>query len=129
MTAAFLLTGGLVVLGLVLSARAWDAWLWRRFLVAYRLRVPSSATVDDIVRWLGTVAASRHTPAWALLPSSPLVLELDASKAGIEYHVLVPRSAQAALLAGIRAALPGARLDEAPEYRRKSLRFTASAEF
>lgn len=129
MTAAFLLTGGLIVLGLVLSARAWDAWLWRRFLVAYRLRVPSHATVDDIARWLGTVAASRYTPAWALLPSSPLVLELDASKAGIEYYVLVPRSAQATLLAGIRAALPGARLDEAPEYRRKSPRFTAAAEF
>jgi hypothetical protein len=59
----------------------------------------------------------------------PLVIELDASKAGIECYVLVSRSSRAGLLAGIRAALPGARLDEAPEYRRESLRFMAAAEF
>lgn len=129
MIVAYLLAGGLAILGLILGARAWDARVWRQSLVAYRLRLPQSTTVDDLARWLGTVAASRYTAAGALLPSSPLVLELDASKAGIQYCILVPKQSRASLLAGIRAALPGARLDEAPDYQRTSNPFPTAAEF
>jgi Type IV secretion-system coupling protein DNA-binding domain len=130
MTAAvFLLVGGLSILGLILAARAFDGWSWRRSLVAYRLRLPSRATADDVTRWLGAVAIHGYAPSWALLPSPPVVLEVEATRAGIEFFVLTPHRSQDALLVGVRAALPGARLEEMPDYLSAKHRFRAAAEF
>jgi hypothetical protein len=125
----FLLVGGFTALVLVIAGRALDARSWRHSLVAYRLRLPNGITTEEVARWLGMLAASRYTPAWALLPSSPLVIELEATSTGINWYVLVPEQSRDALLASIRATLPGARLDEAPDYLDSPRHFTAATEF
>jgi hypothetical protein len=101
--------------GAVATFRAADNERWRVTLTAYRLRLPAQLSTDDVARWLGMVAAATHARQWSLLPLPPLGLEIVARRSGIEHYVLVPRAAEARLLGTIRAGLPGARLDTAPE--------------
>lgn len=114
--AALLFGAGLVVIGVVLLARLLDARSWRRSLTAIELRFPSGLGIDDVVRWLGTVAATLHTPAWSLLPHPPVVLEISATRSGIRYALLVPERLQGTIASGLRAALPGIRTEALPNY-------------
>jgi hypothetical protein len=108
--------GGLVIVAVVFGARWLEMQHWRHTLVAYQLRLPSKLTIDEVARWLGMVAASTTAPRWSLLLDPPIGLEIVATARGIEHYLLVPRSAEATLLATIRAGLPGARLQAAPGF-------------
>ena len=94
-------------------ARASDARTWRRHLRWYRLLLPSGMSEDDVTRWLAGIAAITHAPRGFLLVPPPLVLEVVATAGGIEHSLGVPSPMEGAVLAGLRAALPGARLEQA----------------
>ena len=111
-----ILVGGLAILGTVVGSRLVAAMQWQATLTAYRLRLPATLTVEDVSRWLGMVSATMHAPQWSLLPMPPLAVEVVATKGGIEYYLLMPDSVRSRLLGSIRAGLPGARIEEAPEF-------------
>ena len=119
---------GLTELAVVLTARWWDMQAWRQSLVAYRVRLPSGLQPDDAARWLAGIAATTHPARFALLPLPPVALETVATRDGITHYVLVANSTKHRLLAGLRAALPGARIEEAPEYLERRPVFRLAAE-
>ncbi|WP_329051197.1 DUF87 domain-containing protein [Amycolatopsis sp. NBC_01488] len=130
MTLALIITiGGLAILGTIAGARAFAALAWREALTAYRLRLPAKLTIDDVTRWLSMVAATTTAPQWSLLPTSPLELQVVATARGIEHYLLVPKSAEAKFLGSVRAGLPGARVEEAPEFVGEQPQFLAAGEF
>ncbi|KDA44512.1 type IV secretory system conjugative DNA transfer family protein [Frankia sp. BMG5.23] len=106
----------LVVLGTIIGMRALDARRWRATLVPYRLTLPSGLKPEDVAQWLALVAAATQTPRWSLLVLPPLGLEIVATQQGITHYVLLPKAAEARLLNTIRAGLPSARLEAAPEF-------------
>ncbi|OHV61393.1 type IV secretion system DNA-binding domain-containing protein [Pseudofrankia sp. BMG5.36] len=108
--------GALLGIGVVLAVRAANAASWRRDLVAFRLRLPRGLDPQAVAAWLTTVAAATRSPAKALIPHPPIVLEVVATARGISYYLLTPRRDRLGLLAGLRAALPGVRIEEAPEH-------------
>src|SRR6266568_4406252 len=108
--------GGLVVFGVVLLARQMEGGSWRRSLTAYRLRLASDLSVDDVAAWLSTVNAATHAPLFSLLPAPPIALELVASKHGIEHVLLVSETMQGVMLANLRSSLPGVRVERLPDY-------------
>ena len=109
MTLALLIAlGGTVVLGLILGARWINARAWRRQLVAYELRPARGFTADQISDWLGMIVPATRR--------RPVALELVATHQGITYYLLMPISQETALLAQLRSALPGVRVEAAPEY-------------
>ncbi len=122
------LIGSLVVLGTVIGVRALDARRWRTSLVPYRLAIPNGLKPEDVAQWLALVAAATHPPRWSLLVMPPLGLEIVATRRGITHYVLLPKSAEARLLNTIRAALPSARLEAAPEFLADRPRFRIAAE-
>lgn len=123
-----LLLGGLALFGVVLIGRYVDARAWRASLMAFTVRLPFGLTVDDVARWLSGVAAATHAPRLSLLPFPPIALEVIATKDGIEHVLLVPEKMQGAIMGGLRAALPGVRVTETPEYLMRRYRFTTAAE-
>ncbi len=108
MLALLMFGGGLSILGLILGIRWVAAEPWRKQLVAYQLRPSRGLSADDVSTWLGMVAAAtrRH----------PIGFELLATHKGITYYLLIPVSQQVAILAQLRSALPGVRIEEAPDY-------------
>jgi hypothetical protein len=62
-----------------------------------------------------------------LLQALPVVIEVDADRSGIRHTILVTESRQAAVLASLRTALPGVRID-AIEAVRPAPRFRAGVE-
>lgn len=116
MTAALVLGAGLVVLGAVFVARVLDARAWRRSLLALEIRLPLGLATEDVERWLNTVAAATYVPHGSLLVHPPLVLEVVADVGGVRHVLLVPRSLRATVLAGLRAALPGVRIQDDSSY-------------
>lgn len=108
--------GGGLLFGLVLGARLLDASLWRRQLVAYQLTLPADLGPEAVDRWLGLIAAHTQTTRWSLLPSPPVALEIVSDRRGIRHLLLVPKRDQGGVLASLRAALPGVRFEEAPDY-------------
>lgn len=123
-----LLTAGLVVLGIVLLARWLEAQSWRRSLLAFRLRPPADISVDAVAGWLSAVNAATHAPLLSLLPAPPVALELIASREGISHVLLVPTNMRDALLASVRACLPGVRIEALEGYLRDRPRFRVAAE-
>ena len=128
-TTILLLAGGLAVLGIVVLARWLDARAWRSSLGAYRIVLPANLTPDDVAAWVGGVAASTHAPRLALVSYPPVALEISADRQGINHYLLTPEKLRATVLSGLRAALPGARLEEAPNYlnARPDLQIAAEA--
>lgn len=118
------------VLGLVLVAglRCADGLIWRESLIAFRLRMPRGMDPATAGAWLATVAASTRSPARSLLPYPPMVIEVMATKSGVSYYVLVPRKSRGTFLAGLRAALPGVRVEEAPDHLLARPAFGSAAE-
>ena len=119
---------GLSILGLVLGARWSNMDAWRRSLVAYRLHLPSNLKPDDAASWLMYIAATTHPTRFALLPLPPVALETVATARGIAHYVLVTERSKARLLSGLRATLPGARIEEAPDYLMSRPNFRVAAE-
>lgn len=100
--------GGMILLGLILGAGWMEAGSWRRQLVAYQLRPAQGLTADQVSGWLGMVASSTRR--------RPVALELVATHKGIGYFLLLSVGQEAGLLAQLRSALPGVRVDEALDY-------------
>jgi len=115
MLSLILLLAGLLLAGLVIMARLVEAGSWRRSLKAYRLTLPSGLTISDVATWLGRIAASTHASRFGLLPLPPVVLTVVATQAGIRHELRTPASLESAVLAGLRSALPGVRIDELPD--------------
>ena len=99
------------IVGVVALARWSDAVQWRKSLVGYQLRLPSGLKPEQVATWLSSLSALTHAPRGALVPSPPILLEVRGSKAGIEHRLYAPKSLTGAVLASIRAALPGVRLE------------------
>jgi hypothetical protein len=123
----WLLLGGLVLSGVVIIARYLEARGWQSSLMAYRLRMPSTLTVDDLTAWLASVGAATHPPRWSLLPEPPLCLEVIGTAKGIEFRLLLSRHNHEVLLSGLRGVLPGIRI-EALDGSVPSLPITVAAE-
>ncbi len=119
MTAALsLLAGALIVFVVILVARYLESRFWRRSLLAIELRLPIGLTVDDVNKWLNTVAAATHPSRLALLPYPPAALEVVADADGVRHMLLMPKALRATVLSGLRAALPGVRVQDDPGYLR-----------
>jgi hypothetical protein len=84
--------------------------------------------VDDVAGWLATVAAATHAPRGSLVHPPAVGLEVSGSSEGIEHVLLVPKALHGAILSGLRAALPGVRLEELPEYLAHRPRCLVAAE-
>ncbi len=110
------LAGVVGVGGLVVLVRWLDALDWRRSLVAFRLSLPRGVKAGDVAHWLTLVNGSTHATRFPLLPTPPVAIEIAATSRGISHYVLVPKVLRSGLLAGLRAALPGVRFEETPEY-------------
>jgi hypothetical protein len=111
-----LLAALLTVGGVVVVARWCEAVLWRRSLLVFRVTLPHGLKAEDVARWLTLVNGSTHATRFPLLPTPPVALEVVATNAGIAHFVLVPRTVRSGFLASVRAALPGAHIDEVPDY-------------
>lgn len=106
-----LLLAGLVAFGAVVLIRAWEADAWANSLVRYRLGLPRTLTSKDVAAWLAQVGSQTVPPRFSLLGSWPVAVEIEATSKGITHTVLVPKNREVALLASLRAALPGVRID------------------
>lgn len=126
--AVAVVVAGVVVAGVVIAARAFDAVVWRQSLTSYRLTLPSGLSVDDVAAWLGRIAASTHATRFGLLPVPPVMVTVVATRFGIRHELAVPASLASAVLAGLRAALPGVRIDELPGDQAAPVRPLVAAE-
>lgn len=122
------LAAALVIFAVVFAARYVEARAWRRSLISIELRMPMGLSTNDIDRWLSTVAAATHPHRLALLPHPPIVLEVVADHEGIRHLLLVPKGLRETVHSGLRAALPGVRLTELPDYLGTRPRLTLAAE-
>ena len=123
-----LLLGGLLIPAVIVLARAMDAQHWQQSLVAFQLHPPATLSVDEVSAWLANIAAVTHPMRFALLPLPPICVEAVSTANGVSFYVLVAKHAEAQLLSGIRATMPGCRLTEAPEYLTQQPRFQVAAE-
>ena len=116
MTAILLLLGGgLAVLALVVLVRWDDARTWHASLTAYRLTLPQGLTAADVANWLTHVVATTHaTRLLAVRTPPPLGLEVTADARGITHTLLVPSVLTGSVIAGLRATMPAARVEEIP---------------
>jgi Type IV secretion-system coupling protein DNA-binding domain len=124
-----LLTGGCSVFGVILLARFFDAVSWRNSLIAFKLSLPHDLTVKEVAHWLALINGATHAHRLALLPAPPVALEIVGGQRGITHYLLVPKNMREGILSTVRAALPGSRLEAAPEYlaNRPRLRMAAEA--
>jgi hypothetical protein len=124
-----LVATALVLMILVLLARTIDANLWRKSLVAYRLTLPSSLSADDVAAWLAQLSAATHAPRFSLIGAPALGLEVRSNRRdGITHTLLVPRNMRGAVLASLRAALPGVRVEGRPDYLSERPTYRVAAE-
>jgi hypothetical protein len=120
---------GLLLFGLVLLSRYIEGQAWRQSLTAFRLHPPAGLTPDQVAAWLGSLSALTHAPWWWLVPYPPVVIEITATAGGITHYLLVPERQRGAVLASVRAHLPGARVEEAPDYLAARPRPVVAAEW
>ena len=114
MAALIIFLGGLAILSLVMLARWLDAIAWRASLTAYQLTLPQTLTTADVAAWLAHVVATTHATGLGLRLPPAIGLEVSATSGGIVHTLLVPKNLTGSVLAGLRATLPGARLEERP---------------
>lgn len=126
--ALLILVAGAVLLGVIIAARWLEALNWRRSLRAYRVRLPAGLEADAVAAWFGGLSALTHPPLWSLFPLPPVAIEVMANPEGVEHFVLMAAHAEAAVLGSLRAALPGVRLEEAPDYLAERPAFKVAAE-
>jgi hypothetical protein len=104
---------------------------WRRSLVAFEVRLPRTATVAEISRWVGSVRAMvRARRWWSILPRWPVVIETSATRAGVRRVLLVPSRLRSEVISTVAALVPGARLVDLPDYLTtgERVRYQAAAE-
>lgn len=106
---------GLLLFGVVICARIWEGRNWERSLVRYRLSLPRDLSAKQVAGWLSQLGALTVPPRFSILPSWPVAIEVEATHQGITHTVLVPEARSVALLASLRASLPGVRVDELAE--------------
>ncbi|MCG8914913.1 type IV secretion system DNA-binding domain-containing protein [Actinokineospora sp. PR83] len=129
MIVALCLVGsGFLLAGLVIAFRLMDAEAWRKSLRPYSISFPASLTAEQVATWLGRVAASTHASRFAVVPQPPIVLTVVATRAGIRHELRVPAALDDAVLAGLRAAMPGVRIEELPNSTTESFRPVVAAE-
>lgn len=107
-----LFISGLAVLGLVVAVRAWEAEEWKTSLVRYRLWLPRELSGKDLAAWLAQIGAQTVPPRFSLLQAWPVCIEIEANHQGITHTVMAPRGREVALLASLRACLPGVRVEQ-----------------
>jgi hypothetical protein len=110
-----LVIGGGVLFGVILMARWYEARRWAASLVCWQLRLPRGLTSKEVASWLAQIGAHTVPPRFSVLPVWPVVVEIEATHDGIDHRLLVPKSRQAAVLASLRASLPGVRVEEVAE--------------
>src|SRR5262249_502812 len=104
--------------------RVRDEHRWRESLVAFRLRLSHDVDVEQVGRWIGTLAAMTYTcwwfgiPRWWPLgiPRWPIIIELVATSHGVQRVLLVPSGMAGEIMSALAAVLPGLRADPLPEY-------------
>ncbi|SPX87805.1 type IV secretory system conjugative DNA transfer family protein [Mycobacteroides abscessus] len=105
----------LVLAGCVAVLLRWHEYQrWHGSLIGYRLRLPVTITPEVVGDWLASLATVTHPPRFLTPKVRAVVVEIHATRTGIEYQLWVPEAVKSDVLAGLRAALPGARLDELP---------------
>jgi hypothetical protein len=114
-------------LAAVITVNRVVVWRWRRSLIACRLRLPREVTTDQAARWLARVQVLTFTRWPRLAPRWPVAVEITATTRGIQHTVMVRRSMLPDLLGTVKAAIPGARLDETPDQLRKRWRVAVEA--
>lgn len=107
---------GVAVPLLIILARLSHMADWRTSLVAYQLHPAATLDIAQVENWLAGISAMTHPMRFSLVPLPPICVEVVSTAHGISFYVLVPRGADAKLLAGLRASMPGCRITEAPEY-------------
>jgi Type IV secretion-system coupling protein DNA-binding domain len=115
-SALFIFASGLAAVALVMLARWLDAVAWRRSLVAFRLSLPHDLPVEAVARWLALINAATYAHRLALLSAPPVALEVVGTSGGITHYLLVPRRQRSVVLSHLRSALPGVRVEAAPDY-------------
>ena len=126
--AAVMAIGGLSVVLVVIVGRWLDSWAWSKSLIAIRLTLPAGLKTEDVTNWLNIVGAITQAPRLALLPEPPIALEVVATQRGIDHVLLIPKRLRPAALSGLRAALPGVRLTDDPDYVSNRPRITYAGE-
>lgn len=93
----------------IVTATRWAEYrLWRRSLVAFRVRLPADVGMDAVARALAVVAGSTRR--------RPIVAETVGTARGIGHFLLVGESMAPRVVSILTATVPGVRLDEAEGY-------------
>lgn len=119
---------GLAFLSLVILARWSRMDTWRHSLVAYQLHPPATLDIDQVTAWLAGVSAITHPRMLSLVPLPPICVEVVSTARGVSFYMLIPQGAEAKLLSGLRAHLPGCRITEAPDYLQARPQWQVAAE-
>jgi TraM recognition site of TraD and TraG len=106
----------LVTLGVIIAGRVVAVRSWRASLVAYELRLPRDLAADDVAAWLSHVVSGTQAPRWGFVTPPPVALEVTATAPGIRHILLVPQRSSGTVLAGLRAAMPAVRFEQADDY-------------
>jgi hypothetical protein len=112
----WLAAAGFAAFGAIIAGRVAAARSWRAALVAYTLRLPRELAADDVAAWLSHVVSGTQAPRFRLLTPPPVALEVVATAAGIRHVLLVPERTRGTVLAGLRAAMPAVRFEQADDY-------------
>ncbi|RIR97813.1 type IV secretory system conjugative DNA transfer family protein [Mycobacteroides abscessus] len=105
----------LVLAGCLFGLLRWYEYQrWHGSLIGYRLRLPVTITPEVAGDWLGSISALTSAPRLLTPAVRAIVVEIHASRKGIDYRLWVPEKLKHDVMAGLRAALPGARLDALP---------------
>lgn len=128
---ALVVASVLAVAGVRVAVHGLQVACWRWSLAAFELRLPRTATVDNVSRWVGTLRAILPGRRWwSPLSRWPLCLETIATRRGVRHVVVMPRRMHADVQSTLAAVLPGARLTELAHYLtvERPTRFQSAAE-
>ncbi|MCE7006602.1 type IV secretion system DNA-binding domain-containing protein [Kibdelosporangium philippinense] len=111
-----LLLAGFTPAAGILWLRAGSRRTWQAELVAYVLKFPRGLDPSAVVAFIsglsGVVASHWERP----VATRAVVLEVNATPAGINHHLVVPRSLAQVVLSALRAALPSVTAREDANY-------------
>lgn len=114
---AALALSGVGLAGGVLSIRAGEAARWRASLEALELRFPSGiepTSVAAFVTGIAGLVAPRHQRPFVV---RAVAFEVRSTNAGIRFFLLVAPTQRDVVVASLRAAIPGAVVRDAADFR------------
>lgn len=114
---ASLLILGLMLIILISLVRANNAARWRDRLVTYSLRFPQGLDAAAVAGFFNGLSGLAGTRFERMAEPRAVALELVASHEGIRHQLLVPRRQAQAVLATMRALLPGVTATPDPAWR------------